>query len=781
MFRNYLLIALRLIKKNKLYSFINIFGLAIGLAACILILLWVNDELSFDRFHTKADQIYKVVCSDLLSDEKYAVTTPALGPAMEQEYPEILRATRYFEMDNLVVKAGDIKSLEDGIAFVDPSFLEMFSFPMIKGNLQTALSDPFSIVLTESQAQKYFGLEDPVGKTLTVAGNYDLLVNGLMKDPPLNSHLRFDFLVPVEFMREFGWNLEQWDRFFIETFVELHPESDMIRKDRLSQFLQSKIEDSENLQAELFPLKDIHLHSSGISVMGRTGDIKNIYLFSLISLFVLLIACINFMNLSTTQSGKRIKEIGMRKVVGARPKDIIKQFYGESVLMTLVALLLAFILVELSLPIFNRLSGKEMTLNFAENYGFYLVVAGIVLATGLISGSYPALLLSSFKPVEMFKGKSGTGSRFQSLSRKILVVAQFSISIVLIIGTVIVFIQMNYLRQKKLGFDPDRVISVTLNRNIQQKYDVMKERLLQLSSVSSVTSGSRRPFTHISTIDWESPDNTKSVRLSFTDVGYDYLVTFGLELMQGRFFSKEYSLDHQNYILNETAVQQMGFENPLGQEIEIFEKKGTVIGVVKDYHFESLHTAIRPLVLRFGEGGQNYLYAKIISADMDETIKDFEAIWNGLEQDYPFNFRFFDQDFDAMYRAENRFKDILGYFAVFAILISCLGLFGLTCFITEQRTKEIGIRKVLGASVAKLILMFSIEFVKWVVLANLVAWPVAYFAMSRWLQGFAYRTGIQMWIFLVSSCLALVIALGTVMIHTAKAALANPAVSLKYE
>jgi putative ABC transport system permease protein len=781
MFRNYLLIALRLIKKNKLYSFINIFGLAIGLAACILILLWVNDELSFDRFHTKADQIYKVVCSDLLSDEKYAVTTPALGPAMEQEYPEILRATRYFEMDNLVVKAGDIKSLEDGIAFVDPSFLEMFSFPMIKGNPQTALSDPFSIVLTESQAQKYFGLEDPVGKTLTVAGNYDLLVNGLMKDPPLNSHLRFDFLVPVEFMREFGWNLEQWDRFFIETFVELHPESDMIRKDRLSQFLQSKIEDSENLQAELFPLKDIHLHSSGISVMGRTGDIKNIYLFSLISLFVLLIACINFMNLSTTQSGKRIKEIGMRKVVGARPKDIIKQFYGESVLMTLVALLLAFILVELSLPIFNRLSGKEMTLNFAENYGFYLVVAGIVLATGLISGSYPALLLSSFKPVEMFKGKSGTGSRIQSLSRKILVVAQFSISIVLIIGTVIVFIQMNYLRQKKLGFDPDRVISVTLNRNIQQKYDVMKERLLQLSSVSSVTSGSRRPFTHISTIDWESPDNTKSVRLSFTDVGYDYLVTFGLELMQGRFFSKEYSLDHQNYILNETAVQQMGFENPLGQEIEIFEKKGTVIGVVKDYHFESLHTAIRPLVLRFGEGGQNYLYAKIISADMDETIKDFEAIWNGLEQDYPFNFRFFDQDFDAMYRAENRFKDILGYFAVFAILISCLGLFGLTCFITEQRTKEIGIRKVLGASVAKLILMFSIEFVKWVVLANLVAWPVAYFAMSRWLQGFAYRTGIQMWIFLVSSCLALVIALGTVMIHTAKAALANPAVSLKYE
>ncbi len=781
MFKNYLLIALRLIKKNKLYSFINIFGLAIGLTICLLILLWVNDELSFDRFHTKTDQIYKVVCSDLISDEKYAVTTPALGPAMEQEFPEILRATRYFEMDNLVVKAGETKSLEDGIAFVDPSFLEIFSFPLVKGNPRTALSAPYSIVLTESQAAKYFGTEDPVGKILTVAGSYDFLVTGLMKDPPLNSHVRFDFLVPVEFMKEFGWNLEQWDRFFIETFVELHPESDVIGKDRLSPFIQSKIEDSENLQAELFPLKNIHLHSSGIDAMGRTGDIKNVYLFSLISLFVLLIACINFMNLSTTQSGKRIKEIGMRKVVGAGRKDIIKQFYGESILMTLVAMVLAFILIELFLPVFNRLSGKEMALNFAGNYGFYLVVSGIVLATGVLSGSYPALLLSSFRPVEMFKGKAGAGSNFQSFSRKILVVAQFSISIILIIGTVIVYVQMNYMRQKKLGFDPDQVISVTLNKNLRQKYGVMKEALLKLSSVSSVTSASHRPFTHISTIDWESPDETKYVRLSFTDVGYDYFETFGLELAEGRFFSQEYSLDNRNYILNETAAQQMGFENPLGQEIEIFEKRGTVIGVVKDYHFESLHSVIRPLVLKYGEGGQTYLYAKIRSASLDETIKDFEAIWNGLEQDYPFNYRFFDQDFDAMYRTENRFKDILGYFAVFAIFISCLGLFGLACFITEQRTKEIGIRKVLGASIARLILMFSKEFVKWVVFANLVAWPVAYFAMSKWLQGFAYRTGVQIWIFLLSSCLTLVIALSTVMIHTAKAALANPAVSLKYE
>lgn len=781
MFRNYVLIAIRFIKKNRLYSFINIFGLAIGLATCILILLWVRDELSFDRFHKNADQIYKIVCSDLLSDEKYAVTTPALGPALKQNFPEILRISRYFEMYNLVVKVGEKKFLEDGIAFVDPFFLEMFSFPLIKGNPRTALSAPFSIVLTESQAHKYFGTGDPIGKTLTVAGNYDFDVTGLISDPPLNSHLRFDFLVPVEFMKEFGWNLEQWDRFFIDTYVELHPESDVIEKDRLSQYIHSKLEDSENLQVELFPLKDIHLHAAAIDAIGSKGDIKNVYLFSVISIFVMLIACFNFMNLSTTQSGKRFKEIGMRKVVGASRRDIIKQFYGESILTTLLALLLALILIELFLPAFNRLSGKELTWNFAGNYGFYLFIAGIVLATGFISGSYPALLLSSFKPVEIFRGKLGFGSNFHALSRKILVVFQFSISIVLIIGTVIVYAQMNYMRQKKLGFDPDQVISVTLNKNLRQKYDVMKKELLLLSSVSSVTCGSHRPFTHISTIDWESLDKSKYVRLSFTDVGYDYLETFGLELAEGRFFSREYSLDKRNYILNETAVKQMAFDNPLGQEIEIFEKKGIVIGVVKDFHFESLHSEIRPLVLKFAVGGQTYLYAKIESANLDETIKDIEAVWNGLEHNYPFNYRFFDQDFNSMYRAENRFKDILGYFAIFAVFISCLGLFGLASFITEQRTKEIGIRKVLGASISRLILMFSNEFVKWVIVANLIAWPIAYYAMRRWLEEFAYRTSIQIWEFLLSSFLALVIALATVVFHTIKASLANPADCLKYE
>lgn len=781
MLRNYILIAIRFIKKNRLYSFINIFGLAIGLATCILILLWIRDELSFDRFHKNADQIYKIVCSDLLSDEKYAVTTPALGPALKQDFPEILRVSRYFEMDNLVVKVGKKKSLEDRIAFVDPSFLEMFSFPLIKGNPRTALSAPFSIVLTESQAHKYFGSGDPIGKTLTIAGNYDFDVTGLMSDPPLNSHLRFDFLVPVEFMEEFGWDLGQWDRFFIDTYVELHPKSDVIEKDRLSQYIHSKLEDSENLQVELFPLKDIHLHAAAIDAIGSKGDIKNVYLFSVISIFVMLIACFNFMNLSTTQSGKRFKEIGMRKVVGASRKDIIKQFYGESILMILLALLLALFLIELFLPAFNRLSGKELTWNFVGNYGFYLFIAGIVLATGFISGSYPALLLSSFKPVEIFRGKLGFGSNFHALSRKILVVFQFSISIVLIIGTVIVYAQMNYMRKKKLGFDPDQVISVTLNKNLRQKYDVMKEELLHLSSVSSVTCGSRRPFTHISTIDWENLEKSIYVRLSFTDVGYDYLETFGLELAKGRFFSREYSLDKRNYILNETAVKKMGFDNPLGQEIEVFEKKGIVIGVVKDFHFESLHSEIRPLVLKFAEGGQTYLYAKIKSANLDETIKDIEAVWNGLEQNYPFNYRFFDQDFNSMYRTENRFKDILGYFAIFAVFISCLGLFGLASFMTEQRTKEIGIRKVLGASISRLILMFSNEFVKWVIVANLIAWPIAYYAMRRWLEEFAYRTSIQIWEFLLSSFLALVIALATVVFHTIKASLTNPADCLKYE
>jgi len=781
MFKNYLLIATRLIKKNKLYSFINIFGLAIGLATCLLILLWINDELSYDQFHENGDHLYKVVCSDLLANDKYAVTTPVLAPALEQEFSEVVAATRYYEPGNLAVKYDDKKSLEDDVAFVDPQFLTIFSFSLIKGNSQTALSTPKSTVLTESQAQKYFGAEDPIGKTLTIAGRFDFKVTGLIENPPLNSHLSFNMLVPVEFLEEFGWNLEQWDRFFIDTYVQLHPESPVIEKGRLSAYLHSKVEDSENLELMLFPVKDIHLHSADIGAMGRTGDIKNVYLFSIISIFVLLIACINFMNLSTTQSGKRIKEIGMRKVVGASRKDIIKQFYGESILMTLVALVLAFILIELFLPAFNGLSGKELRLDFSGNYGFFLVVLGIVFATGFISGSYPALLLSSFKPVEMFRGKWASGSNFQSFSRKFLVVAQFSISIVLIIGTAIVYAQMDFLRHRKLGFNHEHIVSMELTQNLRKKYAVMKTDLLDLSYVSHVTSASKRPFTHISSTDWRGPDNTQYVRLAFTDVGYDYLETFGLELAEGRFFSKEYSLDEKNYILNETAVQQMGFANPLGQEIEVFDKKGAVIGVVKDYHYESLHSPVGPLVLRFAEGGQAYLYAKIQPTNLNDVLKDFEGIWNGLELDYPFNYRFFDTDFDGMYRTENRFKKILGYFATFAVFISCLGLFGLACYITEQRTKEIGIRKVLGASIPRLILMFSKEFAKWVIVANLIAWPIAYFAMSKWLQGFAYRTGIQIWIFLLSSFLALLIALGTVSVHTTKAALANPADSLKYE
>ena len=781
MFKNYLLIVTRLIKKNKLFSFINIFGLAIGLATCLLILLWINDELSFDRFHQNVDHLYKVVCSDLLANDKYAVTTPALAPALEQEFPEIVAATRYYEPGNLVVKYGDKKSLEDDVAFVDPQFLTIFSFSLIKGNPQTALSSPKSTVLTESQAQKYFGAEDPIGKTLTFAGRFDFKVTGLIEDTPLNSHLRFDMLVPVEFLEEFGWDLEQWDRFFIDTYVQLYPESSMIEKDRLSAYLHSKVEDSDNLELILFPVKDIHLHSSGIGAMGRTGDIRNVYLFSIISIFVLLIACINFMNLSTTQSGKRIKEIGMRKVVGASRKDIIKQFYGESILITLVALVLAFILIELLLPVFNGLSGKELQLDFSGNYGFFLVVLGIVFAAGFISGSYPALLLSSFKPVEMFRGKWASGSNFQSFARKFLVVAQFSISIVLIIGTAIVYAQMDFLRHRKLGFEYEHIVSMELTQNLQQKYDVMKTDLLDLSYVSHVTSASKRPFTHISSTDWHSPDNTRYARLAFTDVGYDYLETFGLELAEGRFFSKEYSLDENNYILNETAVLQMGFANPLSQEIEVFDEKGPVIGVVKDYHYESLHSPVGPLVLRFAEEGQTYLYAKIQPTNLKDALKDFEGIWNRLELNYPFNYRFFDADFDGMYRTENSFKKILGYFAIFAVFISCLGLFGLACYLTEQRTKEIGIRKVLGASIPRLVLMFSKEFAKWVIVANIIAWPVAYFAMSQWLQGFAYRTGIQIWIFLLSSFLALLIALGTVTVHTAKAALTNPAESLKYE
>ncbi len=783
MIKNYIKVAFRNMKMQKIYSFINMSGLAIGMACCILILLWVQDELSYDKFHHKGDRIYRIVCTDDWAGkaDKFAVTPPAMAPSLVHDFPEIAGATRYYVVDNILITYQEKKFLEEEVSVADPAFFEIFSFPLLKGDAKTALSDPRSVVLTESQGRKYFGDQDPLGKTLMAAGQYAFKVTGIMKDVPQNSHLQVKILFPVQILKDFGWDLESWDRAFIFTYVLLHPESRPIEKERLTAYAHSRIEDSESLSFQLLALEDIHLKSRGFGGVGARGDIRNIYIFSTVALFILLIACVNFMNLSTARSSSRAKEVGMRKVLGATRRDVAKRFLGESVLMALLALFLALMIVEFLLPVFNNLTAKNLSLGFRRNVFFYMFLLGIALVTGLISGSYPAVFLSSFKPVSVLRHLSGFGKGFHSLFRKILVVFQFTLSMALIIGIGIVDKQLRYMQNKELGLSHNSVVCLELTPNLMEKYDVLKEELLRLPSVSAVTISSRRPFYHLSATDWTDQATGRSVKLFFDDVDSDYLKTFGIEIEKGRFFSEKFGSDRTSYVLNEQAVQLMGFDHPIGKEIEIFDRKGPVIGVVADYHFRSLHSRIGGLVLRYADKGQRYLMARLEPAGIEAGIKDMERIWTTYEQEYPFHYIFMDDDLDRLYRSEQRFRSIFGYFALLAVILSSLGLFGLAFFMAEKRTKEIGVRRILGASSSSIIVLLFKDFTKCVLVANLFAWPIAYFAMTKWLANFAYRMTLDFGIFILASALTFGIAVLSVSYQSVKASLASPVDSLRYE
>jgi len=587
MLKNYIKVAFRSMKKQNIYSIINMGGLSIGMACCILILLWVQDELSYDKFHDNGDRIYRIVCIDNWAGkiDKFAVTPPAMAPALVQDFSEVAGTTRYYEIDNVLVSSEEKKFLEEEISVADPDFLEIFSFPWLRGDIKTALSDPRSVVLTESLGSKYFGDQDPLGKTLVVAGRYAHKVTGIMKDFPQNSHLQAKILLPVQILEDFGWDLNSWDRAFIFTYILLHPESQPIDKERLTSYVHSRIEDSESLSFQLLALEDIHLKSGGFGGLGARGDIRNVYIFSTVALFILLIACINFMNLSTARSTNRAKEVGMRKVLGATRRDVAKRFFSESVLMALLALFLALVIVEFLLPAFNNLTAKKLSLDFQGNTLFYVFLLGIALVTGFISGSYPAFFLSSFKPASVLRHLSGSGKGFHSLFRKILVAFQFT--------------------------NHESVVCLELTPNLMDKYSVIKEEFLRLPSVSAVTTSSKRPFYHLSSTDWTDPATGKSIKLFFDDVDSDYLKTFGIPIVEGRFFSEKFGLDRTSYVLNKEAVRLMGFSDPVGKDIEIFEQKGPVIGVVANYHFRSLHSKIGGLVLRSADGGQRYLMARL--------------------------------------------------------------------------------------------------------------------------------------------------------------------------
>ncbi|MFC2155172.1 ABC transporter permease [Acidobacteriota bacterium] len=815
MFKNYLKIFFRNIIRYKGYSFINLAGLAIGIACCVLIMLYVKDEISYDRFHEKHDRIFRVERKGTFKGQDYhvPVTAHPTGPAFETDFAQVLHAVRLYPRQ-VVIKNWKNHRFEEQVFFADHALFETFTFPLLKGTAATALKEPNSVVLTEKMSEKYFGSRDTLGQTLTIHWanrSQDLKVTGIMKKIPHNSHFNSDFFVSYTTLPAFiGDQLQNWFNNSVYTYILLQQQSDAKElQAQLPAFIEkhlgkmarkffSKDMDLSNiLQMQLRPVTDIHLYAKLGWEIDPQGNISSIYVFSAIAFFILLIACINFMNLSTARSAGRAKEVGLRKTVGANRGLLIKQFIGESVCLTILAGILALLLVELLLPAYNHFTGKELANTIFSQPLSMLAFLGLLLVVGFISGSYPAFFLSSFQPVIVLKGSTASKADRRSLIlRKALVVFQFAISIFLIIGTLIVMNQMNYVKNRNLGFQKEQVLVLrTRDQALASRNDAFKAELLKNSNILHVAASSNIPgardFSDQGIIREGKSNDDFVVTYNF-DIDEDFIPLLGIELAAGRNFSKNFATDREDgYIINETAVKAFGWDSPdeaVGKRLMRPTRidsgqfhKGTIVGVVKDFHFKSLHQKIEPLLFFMNSNSLNYINIKLKTADISNTMAHIREKWSEFSPAYTFEFFFFDQHFDRLYRSEERMHTLFKLFTLLAIFISCLGLFGLASFTTEQRTKEVGIRKVLGASVINVILHLSKEFIFWVALANLIAWPAAYFFMNKWLQNFAYRTGLGIEVFLLSGLLGLTIALLTVGYQSVKAALANPIKALKYE
>ena len=791
MFKNYLKIALRVIKRHKGYSFINITGLATGIACCLLILIWIRHELSYDRFHEKGEQIFKVTIESHRSDgriEPFSDTQFPLAPALKERYSDIKNSTRIFKAKALI-RHGSQAFNEDGFCFTDPSLIEMFTFPLVSGNPETALSEANSIVITEDMAQKYFGNKDPIGKIMSVNVKRDFIVTGVMKKMPANSHIQFDFLVPIGILENLGrerlrqeWDasgLNSWGATYVHTYVLLQESSSYLDvEQKISGFLK-EVKSGTRWMLRMQPLFQIYM----FPINGSNTVVKYLIIFAIIAFFILMIACINFMNLTTAYSSKRAKEIGMRKVVGAQKGDIIKQFFGESLMLSLVSSGVAVLLVFLFLPAFNTLSGKQLSFTDSFDLTLLLELLGITVLTGCLSAIYPALFLSSFRTIGIIKGSLSSGFK-KPLFRRTLVVSQFSLSIIFIIGTVVVYSQLEYIRRKDLGYNKENLIYLPLQGEIQNRCQLLKNEMVQSPNVMNVTASNVLPSfldTGAGGLDWEGKDPKLDAVYNYASVDFDFIETFRIEMAQGRNFSREDISDASNFILNETAIKEMGLNDPVGKRFNMWGIEGKIIGVVKDFNFRPLHTGIEPLILTPKAMPYTYIIIRILSENYASAIKYLEGVWTRINPEYPFDYHFLDEDFDRLYWDEQRLAKIFGYFTCLAIFIACLSLYGLVALIAEQKTKEIGIRKVLGASIIGITAMLSKEFAKWVLLANVIAWPVAYFVMHMWLQNFAYRTSLRLWTFILSAGLALIIAMLTISYQSIKTATANPIDSLRYE
>jgi putative ABC transport system permease protein len=785
MIRNYFKIAIRNIRRYPAHSILNISGMAIGMACAILILLWVQDEWSYDRHFDNADNLYRLIGGDLSGNEgPLMARTPApIARALKEDYPEIIRTSRCGAGSLISFKIGE-EFIEETAVPIDNDFLKMFNIEFIAGDINTALNAPNNIILTEKMAKKYFGNDNPIGKTLTMAeSNQIYTITGVVKKPH-NTHLMYDFLVPLNLDKRFD-SLKSDMQMFCYNYIELKKGTDSKLVDEKIRYFLKEHSSRQDMEISLQNIKRIHLFSSGkysLDVEGNS-DITYVRILGLIAIFILIIACINFMNLSTAQSVRRAKEIGLRKVAGACKQKIIFQFLGESLLIVFIAHVIAMILVELLLPGFNNLTGKQLNVNY-QSANLYVGLISVVLFCGLLAGSYPALYLSSLKPLNIMKGvinKNPGNAQF----RRVLVIFQFSLSILLIICTLIIGNQFKYIQNKKLGFNKDNIVHFTSHiRSEDPRLESLKTGLSNNPDILSVTRGDNpvndKFIRNTYEYNWTGKEEGTDVQFNILNGDVDYAKTFQFEMKEGRFFSSEFPTDSFAVVINEQAAKVMGFKNPVGEILTGFQgAKFTIIGVVKDFHYKSMYYKIEPLVITFG--APRFFFIRMKPGTTASTINFINKTFYSYNLPFRLDLQFLDEDYDNLYRSEQMIGKILGYFSLLAIIISCLGLIGLSSFMAERRTKEIGIRKTNGAKSHEIFFLLSKEYIIWVLISIIIASPIAWYYMHKWLQNFAYRVNIDWWVFALAGVSVMVITMLTVGFQSYKAAGKNPVEALRYE
>lgn len=811
MLRNYFKIAWRNLMKYKFISFINLFGLTVGLTCCLLITIYIVNELSYDRYNKNADNIYRVTRSFNNSEGVVSLTlstvAPPFGYYFPTDFPEIVKMTRLLNNGTTPLKYKDKLISEPEVYFGDENLFDVFTLKVLEGDPKTALKEPFSVMLSEEAAKKYFGNEDPMNKILRANNQFDVKVTGVYQKFPSNSHLHPGMLVSFNTLKDsavYGAeNLRtNWGNNSFFTYLLLPEHYDIKRMiARFPDFVDKRMDHkdynggipSKFTKIGLQKLTDIHLYSHTDYEAEPNGDITRVYIFSIIALFILLIACINYMNLSTARSALRAREIGIRKVIGARKKEIIIQFLSESILIAWAAIVISLILLYFTLPWLNQLSDQNLSMSILMKWQVFIPIISAPFIIGILSGLYPALFMSSFQPVKTLKGllKAGKGN---ISFRKVLVITQFGISIVLIITTIIVFQQLRYMQNTSLGYDKEHLVTMPYNNFLNSSYEQFRNELLRNPNIKDVARSSRIPTGRLLDEMGASTyvgDSSKPITadIKFVAGDYDFIPTYGVHIVAGRNFSRSYGTDTSNFILNESAVSAIGWKRPqdaIGKDFKYGQYKGKVIGVMGDFHFESLRNKIVPIILcnpptTATDSYFNNLSIKVTGNNVQNTLALVGNTWRKYLPELPYQFTFLDEKFAELYKSEQRQGTIFTVFACIAIFIACLGLFGLSAFTISQRFKEIGVRRVLGANVDSIVLLLSKEFLRLVFIASIIAFPIAWYAMTHWLADFAYRVNIQWWVFMLAAILALVVALATVSFHAIRAALANPVASLRSE